>query len=116
MRHRRRKRVNLNRGRRIGIFRSLLKGLLVNGRVKTSTARAKQIQVLTEKLVTLAKKDTLSHRRDVSSVVQDKDLVKKLFSEIAPRYTGRNGGYTQLLKLGLRKGDGCPISLLSLLP
>lgn len=116
MRHRRRKRVNLNRGRRLGVFRSLLKGLLTRGRVKTSTARARQIQVLTEKLITLAKEDTLAHRRYAFSTIQDKDLVKKLFSEIAPRYTGRNGGYTQLLKLGLRKGDGCPISLLSLLP
>ena len=116
MRHRRKKRVNLNRGRRQGVFNSLIKGLIVNGRIKTSAARAKQIQVIVEKMITTAREDNVANRRLVFAVLQSEDLVKKLFAEIAPKYTGRNGGYIQLLKMGMRKGDGCPLATLSLLP
>jgi large subunit ribosomal protein L17 len=116
MRHQRRKRVNLNRGRRAGVFNSLLKGLIIHGKVKASTARVKQIQVLAEKIITMAKEDSLASRRRIFSYLQDETMVKKLMSEIAPRYQGRNGGYTQLFKLGPRQGDGCELSQLTFLP
>ena len=116
MRHQRRKRVNLNRGRRAGVFNSLLKGLIIHGKVKASTARAKQVQIFVEKMITLAKEDSVANRRRIFAWLQDETLVKKLVSEIAPRYQGREGGYTQVLKLGPRQGDGCPLSQLTLLP
>ena len=116
MRHQRRKRVNLNRGRRAGVFNSLLKGLIIHGKVKTSTARARQVQVLVEKMITLAKDDSVTSRRRIFALVQDETLVKKLMSEIAPRYQDRKGGYTRMFKLGPRQGDGCPLSHLTFLP
>jgi len=116
MRHQRRKRVNLNRGRRKGVFSSLLKSLFTYGRVNTSLARAKQVQSLAEKLITLAKEGTVASRRRIYAHLQNETLVKKLVDEIAPRFAGRNGGYTQLLKLKPRIGDGCPLARLSLLP
>lgn len=116
MRHQRRKKVNLNRGRRAGIFNSLLKGLIINGKVKASTARVKQIQVLAEKIVTIAKEDSVASRRRIFAYLQDETMVKKLVSEIAPRYQGRTGGCTRLFKLGPRQGDGCELSQLTFLP
>lgn len=114
MRHRRSKRVNLNRGRRTALFRSLLVGLFTHGTVSASEARARQVQVMAEKLITLAREDTVVNRRRILSVIQDRALVKKIVEETAPRYHDRNGGYTQLLKLPPRKGDGCPLSVLTL--
>ncbi len=115
MRHRRLKRLNLNRGRRIGLLRSQLKALFSYGRIETSTARGRQVQRLAEKMITLAKKDTVANRRRIMTLLQDESLTKKLVAEIAPRYQERAGGYTRLLKLPPREGDGCPLSLLSLL-
>ena len=116
MRHQRGKRVNLNRGRRAGVFNSLLKGLIIHGKVKASTARARQVRILMEKMITLAKEDSVANRRRIFALLQDEDLVKKLVSEIAPRYQGRSGGYTQMFKLGPRQGDGCELSHLTFLP
>ena len=94
----------------------MLKGLIIHGKVKASTTRVKQIQVLAEKIITMAKEDSVASRRRIFACLQDEAMVKKLMSEIAPRYQGRNGGYTQLFKLGPRKGDGCELSQLTFLP
>ncbi len=115
MRHQKKKQLNLNQGRRRALSRSLLTGLFTHGAIKTSHARARYVQSAAEKLITMAKDGSVPSRRRILAVVQDRGLVKKLVDEIAPRYAGRNGGYTQLLKLSPRKGDGCPLSILTLL-
>lgn len=83
-------------------------------RIETTEAKAKEISGLAEKLITLAKRDDLSARRQVIAELVDKDVAKKLFDEIAPKYNDRNGGYTRILKLGVRRGDAAPMALLEL--
>lgn len=114
MRHRRSKRLNLNQGRRKALLRSQLVGLFSHGKISTSTARARQVQVLAEKMITLAKQDTVAARRLMLATLQDRALVKKIVEETAPLYRERAGGCTRLLKLPPRQGDGCPLSVLSL--
>jgi large subunit ribosomal protein L17 len=90
--------------------------LFVHGRIRTTEARAKALRPVAERLITFAKRGDLAARREVLKTVPDRDVVHKLFAEIAPRYAERNGGYTRILKLGPRKGDAAPMALIELLP
>jgi large subunit ribosomal protein L17 len=98
--------------------RLLLSGLaaqlFVNEHVKTTEAKAKAVRPLAEKLITFAKKGDVAARREVLKVIPDRDVVHKLFSEIGPRYAERQGGYTRILKLGQRQGDGAPMARVEL--
>ena len=85
-------------------------------RVVASEARIRQVQRTAEKLITLAKAKDLAGQRRIISVLKDQELTRKLVNEIAPRYAERPGGYTRLLKLPPREGDGCPLALLVFLP
>ncbi len=124
MRHRMAgRRLKRDSGHRRLLFRNLITELFRHERIRTTEARAKAIRGRAEKLITTAKKgvarqeageyDAHQHRL-VAAVVTDKAVVKKLFTEIAPRYMTRPGGYTRLLKLGPRKGDGARMVLLEL--
>jgi large subunit ribosomal protein L17 len=93
---------------------NLAMSLFEHERVKTTEARAKMLRPLAERLITKAKKGTVHHRRQVLAVLEDRDAVHKLFTDIAPRFTDRNGGYTRILKLGQRQGDGAPMALIEL--
>lgn len=115
MRHRRRKELNLNMSRRNALLRSQVNGLFEHGAIRTTEPRARQVQVMAEKMITFAKSDSIAGRRRIMAVVRDRRLVRKIVDDIAPRYADRPGGYTQLLKLPARKGDGSPLTLLSLL-
>ena len=99
--------------------RLLLAGLAAqlfqHGRVRTTVAKAKAVRPLAEHLITFAKRGDVAARRQVLRTVPDRDVVHKLFSEIAPRLAERNGGYTRILKIGQRKGDGAEMALLELL-
>ncbi len=99
--------------------RLLLSGLAAqlfqHGRIRTTISKAKAVRPLAEHLITFAKRGDVAARRQVLKTVPDRDVVHKLFSEIAPRLAERNGGYTRILKLGQRKGDGAEIALLELL-
>jgi large subunit ribosomal protein L17 len=93
---------------------NLAMSLFEHERVKTTEARAKMLRPLAERLISKAKKGTVHHRRQVLAVLEDRDAVHKLFTDIAPRFSDRNGGYTRILKLGQRQGDGAPMALIEL--
>ncbi len=88
--------------------------LFVNERINTTEAKAKAVRPLAEKMITFAKKGDVAARREVLKVIPDRDVVHKLFSEIGPRYAERQGGYTRILKLGQRQGDGAPMARIEL--
>ncbi|MGH2769780.1 MAG: 50S ribosomal protein L17 [Actinomycetota bacterium] len=83
-------------------------------RIRTTAAKARRLRPLAERLITLGKDGSLHARRRALSVVEDRDIVHKLFAEIAPRFIDRRGGYTRTLKLGPRKGDAAPMVLIEL--
>src|SRR4028119_739222 len=85
--------------------------LIEHQRIKTTLAKAKAVRPLAEKMVTLGKKASLHARRTALAVLRQNDAVKKLFEEIAPRAVSRNGGYTRIIKLGMRKSDAAPTAL-----
>ena len=86
--------------------------LIEHQRIRTTLAKAKAVRPLAEKMVTLGKKGSIHARRTAFAMLRQKDAVKKLFDEIAPRTADRNGGYTRIVKLGQRKSDGAPIAYL----
>jgi large subunit ribosomal protein L17 len=93
---------------------TLAKQLFIHERIDTTEAKAKALRPYAEKLITKAKKGDLAARRDVLKDIPDRDVVALLFHEIAPRFTERQGGYTRILKLGPRKGDGAPMARIEL--
>jgi large subunit ribosomal protein L17 len=88
--------------------------LLTHGKIETTEVKAKELRMLAENLITWGKQGDIHARRQVAMVISDKDVVKKLFNEIATRYTERNGGYTRIVKLGPRRGDAAPMALIEL--
>ena len=86
--------------------------LIEHQRIRTTLAKAKAVRPLAEKMVTLGKKGSIHARRTAFAVLRQKDAVKKLFDEIAPRTSDRNGGYTRIVKLGQRRSDSAPIAFL----
>jgi large subunit ribosomal protein L17 len=90
--------------------------LFQHGKIRTTEAKAKALRPLAEHLITFAKRGDVQARRQVLKTVPDRDVVHKLFAEIAPRYAERSGGYIRILKLGPRAGDAAPMALIELLP
>jgi large subunit ribosomal protein L17 len=86
--------------------------LIVSSEIRTTVVKAKETKRVAEKMVTLAKKGTLHCRRRAISKLRDKDAVRILFNDIAPKYTERNGGYTRIIRLGQRQGDGAEMCIL----
>ncbi len=99
---------------RKALFRNMVTDLFRYGAIKTTDKKAKEIRRIAEKMITLAKQGTLSSRRRAASYIRDKSIVKKLFDELAELYKDRPGGYTRIIKLGFRRGDNTPISLIEL--
>ena len=99
---------------RLSMLRGQVTFLLEKGRLETTATRAKEVQSLAEKMITLGKKNTLAARRQALSFITIEDVVKKLFDEIAPSYEGRNGGYTRVLLTGPRRGDAAEMALIEL--
>ena len=99
---------------RIAMLRNLTTSLLDNGRIETTLARAKEVRCIADKMITLGKENTLHSRRQALSYIMRKDVVYKLFEEIAPKYAERKGGYTRILKTGPRRGDACPMAIIEL--
>jgi large subunit ribosomal protein L17 len=96
------------------ILANLATQLFQHGRITTTETKARRLRPLAERLVTFAKRGDLHSRRQVLTVVRDKDVVYTLFDEIAPRYTNRPGGYTRIIKTGPRKGDAAPMAIIEL--
>ncbi|WP_456917512.1 50S ribosomal protein L17 [Geodermatophilus sp. SYSU D00708] len=93
---------------------NLATSLFEHGRITTTEAKAKRLRPFAEKLVTFAKRGDLHARRQVMTVIRDKDVVHQLFAEIGPRYENRPGGYTRITKVGSRKGDNAPMAVIEL--
>ena len=100
---------------RNAMLRGLVTYLLENGTVETTLARAKEVRSMAEKMITLGKKNTLASRRAALAYITKEGVVSKLFNEIAPKYESRNGGYTQIFKMGPRRGDAAEMALIKLI-
>ena len=100
---------------RNAMLRGMVTYLLENGSIETTLTRAKEVRSVAEKMITLGKKNTLASRRAALAYITKEDVVTKLFSEIAPKYAERNGGYTQIFKLGPRRGDAADMAIVRLI-
>ena len=99
---------------RNAMLRGMVTYLLENGSIETTLTRAQEVRALADKMITLGKKNTLASRRQALAYITKEDVVKKLFDVVAPSYASRNGGYTQIYKLGPRRGDGAEMALIKL--
>ena len=100
---------------RKAMLRQLVTDLLENGKIETTFYRAKEIQPVVEKMITLGKKAGLANYRRALAYITKEDVAKKLFDEIAPKYAERNGGYTRITKVGPRRGDAADMAIIELL-
>jgi len=108
------RRLGRSSGHRRALFRGLVTDLLGYEKITTTEAKAKEVRGLADKMITLGKKGDLHARRRALSFVLDEKTVDKVFSDLAPRYAERNGGYTRIVKLGPRLGDGAAMVRLEL--
>ena len=99
---------------RMAMYRNLVTDLLNYGKITTTEAKAKEVRGLAEKMITLGKKGELHSRRQAFSFIMDKKVTEKVFAELAQKYAERPGGYTRIIRLGPRLGDGAPIVQLEL--
>lgn len=99
---------------RMAMLRGLTTYLLENGSVETTLTRAKEVRSLAEKMITLGKKNTLASRRAALRFITKEDVVTKVFTELAPKYEDRNGGYTRIYKVGPRRGDAAEMAIIKL--
>lgn len=99
---------------RKAFMRNMARNLLTHGRIETTKARAKESRKLVERLITLGKTDSLFSRRRAYDILSDRDLVMKLFKDVAPLFSARNSGYTRIIPLGFRRGDGADMVILEL--
>lgn len=99
---------------RRALLRGLVGDLLRHERLKTTEAKAKEVRPIAEKMITLGKDGTVHARRQAMAYINDKDVVARLFADLAPRFADRRGGYTRIIKLGPRNGDGAAMAQLEL--
>ena len=99
---------------RLAMIRAMVTFLLESGRIETTVTRAKEVQSMAEKMITLAKEDTLHHKRLALAFITKEEVVKKLFDDIGPKYAGREGGYTRVIKMGPRRGDAAEMAIIEL--
>ena len=99
---------------RRAMLRAMVTYLLENGQIKTTYARAKEVAPVAEKMITLAKHNTLASYRQALSFITKEDVAKKLFQEIGPKYAERNGGYTRVVKIGPRRSDAAEMAIIQL--
>lgn len=108
------KRLGRKTSHREAMFRNMVTSLLNHEKITTTDVKAKEIRVVAERMITLGKRGDLHAMRQAASVIREKAVVAKLFTTIAPRYKDRAGGYTRIVKLGMRQGDTAPLSLIEL--
>lgn len=108
------RKLNLNSSNRRAMLRHIVTSLLRHGRIQTTEPRAKELNRIAEKMITLGKRGDLHARRLALSYLMDEDVVTQLFETIAPKYAERQGGYTRIIKLGLRRGDAASMCLIEL--
>lgn len=106
------RKLSRNSAHRHALMRNMVTSLIEHGRIRTTDAKAKELRRWADRMVTLGKQQTIAARRRARAFVRTDAAVSKLFSEIAPRFTNRAGGYTRIIKLGQRPGDAAPLSIL----
>ncbi len=99
---------------RNAMLRNMVTSLLENGKMTTTVTRAKEVRAMAEKMITLAKVDSLHNKRQAMAYITKEDVVKKLFDEIAPKYKDVNGGYCRIIKTEARRGDAAEMCILEL--
>lgn len=99
---------------RKAMLRGMVTYLLENGKIETTVTRAKEVRSMAEKMITLAKEDSLHNKRQALAYITKEDVVKKLFDEIGPKYKEVNGGYCRIIKTGPRRGDAAEMAIIEL--
>ena len=99
---------------RNAMLRAMVTYLFENGKIETTVTRAKEVRSMAEKMVTLGKKEDLHSKRQVFSYITKEDVAKKVIDEIGPKYAERNGGYTRIIKTGVRRGDATEMAIIEL--
>lgn len=113
------RKLGRNSSQRKALLRDLVTDLIINGQIETTYHKAKELQRLADKMVTLGKAGDLAARRQAAEMIrfekadENQYAIQKLFSEISPKYTNRKGGYTRVLKTGPRRGDGAPMAIIA---
>jgi large subunit ribosomal protein L17 len=108
------RKLNRSSSHRWALMRNLITSLLRDEKIKTTDAKAKELRRWADRVITLGKQGSLHARRQALGIVQDKIVVRKLFDTIAPRFKDRPGGYTRIVKIGIRRGDAAPLSIIEL--
>ena len=103
-----------NSAARVAMLRAMVTYLLENGQIKTTVTRAKEVAPLAEKMITLAKDNTLASYRQALAFITKEDVANKLFKEIGPKYADRKGGYTRIVRIGPRRGDAAEMAVIEL--
>lgn len=106
------RKLSRNSAHRKALFRNLAIALLQHGVIKTTLPKAKDLRPYVEKIMTIAKNDTLANRRLVSSILGNQEIIDKIFKDVGPRIKSRNGGYTRIMKFGFRTGDKAPMAIM----
>ena len=109
------RKLNRTTSHRLAMFRNMAVSLLRHETITTTLPKAKELRRVVEPLITIGKSPSLANRRLAFNRLRDRATVSKLFSELAPRYAKRNGGYLRILKKGFRKGDNAPLALVTLM-
>jgi large subunit ribosomal protein L17 len=112
--HKSGRKLNRNSSHRKAMFSNMTNSLFDHEIIKTTLPKAKELRRVAEPLITLAKSDSVANRRSAFSKLRDKEMVGKLFNELAPRYKDRSGGYTRIMKCGFRSGDAAPMAYIEL--
>ncbi len=115
---------HLNKGRKLSrsgshrqaLLRNMATSLFLHGKIETTEAKAKELRGVADRLVTIAKKNTLHAKRLAAGFIRTREVLVKLFDEIAPGFAERNGGYTRIIKTRIRHGDAAPMSIIELMP
>lgn len=116
MRHRKAgRKLGRTTSHRKALLRNMVTDLLDKERVITTVPKAKELRRFTEKMITLGKRESLHARRRALAVIRRKEVVQKLFEDLAPRYAERRGGYTRIMRLGARRGDAAELAVIELL-
>jgi large subunit ribosomal protein L17 len=108
------RKLNRNSSHRKAMFRNMASSLFEHEIIKTTVPKAKELRRVAEPLITLAKEDSVAHRRQAFDRLRDRDVVTKLFNELGPRYAERPGGYLRIMKCGYRAGDKAPMAFVEL--
>ncbi len=109
------KKLGRTKAHREAMLSNMAMSLFLHHKIKTTDAKAKALKPLVDRLISTAKEDTLHAKRQVARTVKNKEVFKKLFSEIVPQFADRESGFSRIIKLGVRRGDGAPISVVELL-